>query len=183
MAVGLAEEHGLSVDRQIVGHQVDAMLEILGKRRERLLEGTGLPDRLDAGYDLAALHAGHVLRNDTTDALVHYLALKQRSDGHWTTTLFRLPLNDSAFTATALSLHALQIFSIPGRTTELQIRVSMACRLVSRVETKDDRRLRLPSAGIVLVWNLGSRYEEVGVTTGFDATFRWRLGSIGFDGK
>ena len=140
MAVGLAEEHGLSVDRQIVGHQVDAMLEILGKRRERLLEGTGLPDRLDAGYDLAALHAGHVLRNDTTDALVHYLALKQRSDGHWTTTLFRPPLNDSAFTATALSLHALQIFSIPGRTTELQMRVSMACRWLaaSKPKTTED---------------------------------------------
>ena len=140
MAVGLAEERGVSVDRQIARHQVDAMLEILGKRRERLLEGTGLPDRLDAGYDLAALHAGHVLRNDTTDALVHYLALKQRSDGHWTTTLFRPPLNDSAFTTTALSLRALQIFSIPGRTTELHMRVATACRWLasSKPKTTED---------------------------------------------
>ena len=140
MAVGLAEERGVRVDRHIVGHQVDAMLEILARRRERLLEGTGLPDRLDAGYDLAALHAGHVLRNETTDALVHYLTLKQHSDGHWTTTLFRPPLNDSAFTTTALSLHALQIFPIPGRTTELQIRVSTACRWLasSKPKTTED---------------------------------------------
>ena len=44
MAVGLAEEVGVNVDRQIAQHQVDAMLEILGKRSERLLEGTGIPD-------------------------------------------------------------------------------------------------------------------------------------------
>jgi ankyrin repeat protein len=140
MAVGLAEERGVNVDRQIAQHQVDAMLEILNKRRERLLEGTGIPDRLDAGYDLMALHAGHVLRNSTTDALVHYLALKQRSDGHWTTTLFRPPLNDSAFTATALSLRALHLFSIPGRTTELEMRVSTACRWLtaSKPKTTED---------------------------------------------
>jgi ankyrin repeat protein len=140
MAVGLAEERGVNVDQQIARHQVDAMLEILGKRRERLLEGTGLPDRLDAGYDLVGLHAGHVLRNDTTDALVHYLTLKQRADGHWTTTLFRPPLNDSAFTTTALSLRALQLFSIQGRTTELQMRKSIACRWlsVSKPKTTED---------------------------------------------
>jgi ankyrin repeat protein len=140
MAVGLAEERGVNVDRQIAQHQVDAMLEILSKRRERLLEGTGIPDRLDVGYDLMALHAGHVLRNSTTDALVHYLALKQRSDGHWTTTLFRPPLNDSAFTATALSLRALHLFSIPGRTTELEMRVSTACRWLtaSKPKTTED---------------------------------------------
>jgi ankyrin repeat protein len=140
MAVGLADERGVNVDRQIAQHQVDAMLEILGKRRERLLEGAGIPDRLDAGYDLVALHAGHVLRNDTTDALVHYLTLKQRSDGHWTTTLFRPPLNDSAFTTTALSLRALQLFLIPGRTTELQMRISTACRWLtaSKPKTTED---------------------------------------------
>jgi ankyrin repeat protein len=140
MAVGLAVERGVDVDQQIAQHQVDAMLEILGKRRERLLEGTGIPDRLDAGYDLAALHAGHVRRNNTTDALVHYLALKQRSDGQWTTTLFRPPLNDSAFTTTALSLRAFQLFPIPGRTTELQMRVSTACRWLaaSKPKTTED---------------------------------------------
>jgi len=145
MAVGLAEEVGVKVDRQVAQHQVDAMLEILGKRSERLLEGTGIPDRLDAGYDLVGLHAGHVLRNNTTDALVHYLALKQRSDGHWTTTLFRPPLNDSTFTTTALSLRALQLFSIPGRANELQMRVSTACRWLaaSKPRTTEDQAFRL----------------------------------------
>jgi hypothetical protein len=110
---------------------------------------------------------------------VHYLTLKQHSDGHWTTTLFRPPLNDSAFTTTALSLHALQIFPIPGRTTELQIRVSTACRWLasSKPKTTEDyafqvlglswcgssaREMRRPVSRLVLMQHSDGGWSQLG---------------------
>jgi hypothetical protein len=66
------------------------------------------------------------VRDDTTDALVHYLTLKQAKDGRWRTTLFRPPANDGDFTATALAVRGLRLFGPPGRRAEIARRVAGA---------------------------------------------------------
>jgi hypothetical protein len=126
LALQFAGEHGFRGDEEKARQQALTTRRLLAVRRERFLQGTGVVDQLDAGYWLLALAAPGVARDDTTDALVHYLTLKQATDGHWRTTLFRPPANDSAFTATALAVRGLQLFGPPGRSQELAGRFAKA---------------------------------------------------------
>jgi ankyrin repeat protein len=118
-----AQHTALTLNADWAKRQSDAVLSVLAGRRGRLLLGMGLPDRLDAAYDLYGLNAANMPANDVTDALVDYLTLKQASDGHWKPTLFRPPMNDSDFTITALAIKGLQLYAIPGRARELSTRV------------------------------------------------------------
>jgi squalene cyclase len=114
------------VDENKARQQAEAIRRILAGRRELLLQGSGVADQLDASYWLIGLFAAGVARDDTTDALVHYLTLKQAKDGRWRTTLVRPPANVSDFTATALALRGLQDFVPRGRSEEIAGRVGRA---------------------------------------------------------
>jgi hypothetical protein len=129
----------------------------LASRRERLLQGTGVADQLDAGYWLVALAAAGAVRDDTTDAILHYLTLKQAKDGRWRITLFRPPSNDGDFTATALAVRGLKLFGPPGRGEEIAARVAKArAWLVSATpRTAEDRTFQL----LGLIW-AGARKED-----------------------
>jgi ankyrin repeat protein len=124
--VRIAKDSGLAIDADWLKRQSSAVHDVLAARRERLLQGAGIPDRLDAGYDLFALDAAGVPADDTTDALVQYLTLKQARDGHWKPTLFRPPINDSNFTITALAIKDLRSYAIPRRARELNARIRAA---------------------------------------------------------
>src|SRR5262249_51566068 len=126
LALRFTRERGFQVDEQKARQQAATTRRLLAGRRERLLQGTGVADQLDAGYWLLALAAAGVARDETTDALVHYLTLKQAEDGRWRTTLFRPPANDSDFTATALAVRGLQLFGPPGCREEIAGRVAKA---------------------------------------------------------
>jgi ankyrin repeat protein len=126
LALQFARDHGFRVDEEKARQQTLTTRHLLAVRRERFLQGTGVADQLDAAYWLLALAAAGVARDDTTDALVHYLTLTQATDGHWRTTLFRPPANDSEFTATALAVRGLQLFGPPGRGQEIAGRVARA---------------------------------------------------------
>jgi ankyrin repeat protein len=145
LALQLARQNGFRVDEAKASQQAVTTRRLLAGRRERFLQGTGAIDQLDAGYWLLALAAAGVSRDDTTDALVHYLTLKQAPDGHWRTTLFRPPSNDSAFTATALAVRGLRLLGPPGRTQEIAGRVARArAWLVSATpRTTEDRTFQL----------------------------------------
>jgi ankyrin repeat protein len=145
LAIRVARERGLKVDEKKAHQQTEAVLRILGGRREQLLQGAGVADRLDAAYWLAGLDAAGVARNDTTDALVHYLTLVQAGDGRWRPTLFRPPSNISDFTATALAVRGLQQFCPPGRRDEIDRRVGKArgWLLAAAPRSTEDRTFRL----------------------------------------
>jgi ankyrin repeat protein len=121
-----AEKHGYSTDRAASRQLSDETLRILSPRRERILQGLTVPDDLDPGYQLWGLAAAGRPRDDTTDALVHYLTRRQAADGHWDATLFRPPMNDGPFAATALGLRALKQYGPPGRSAEMDRRVGKA---------------------------------------------------------
>jgi ankyrin repeat protein len=126
LALQFARERGFKVNEEKARQQAETTKRILAGRRERLLQGAGVADQLDAAYWLVALAAAGTARDDTTDALVHYLTLKQAKDGRWRTTLFRPPANDGDFTATALAVRGLQLFGPPGRGEEIAGRVAKA---------------------------------------------------------
>jgi ankyrin repeat protein len=158
LALQFSREHGFKVDEPRARRQAETTRRRLAGRRELLLQGAGVADQLDAGYWLIGLAAAGAAREVTTDALVHYFTLKQAKDGHWRTTLFRPPANDSDFTATALAVRGLQLFGPPGRTAEIAERVRKArAWLVSATpRTAEDKTFQL----LGLRW-AGARKEAV----------------------
>jgi ankyrin repeat protein len=153
-----AEDRGFAVDRKASRELVDETLRIMSPRRERILQGMGVPDQLDPGYLLWGLAAAGKGRDDVTDALVHYLTNHQERDGRWETTFFRPPMNDSPFTATAVSLLALKKFAPKGRAEEMSRRVSRArdWLLSASARTTEDKTFRL----LGLVW-AGARRADI----------------------
>ncbi len=126
VALQVSCERGFRVDEEKAKLQAETTLRLVASRRERFLQGAGVVDRLDAGYWLLGLDASGVTRNETTDALVHYLTLQQANDGHWRPTLPRPPANDSDCTATALAMRGLVHFGPPGRRAEIAGRIEKA---------------------------------------------------------
>jgi ankyrin repeat protein len=141
----LAQRRGFKVDEGKARVQAETTRQILDARRERLLQGAGVSDRLDAAYWLLGWAAAGTPRSETTDALVHYLTLKQAKDGRWRTTLPRPPANDSDFTATALALRGLRLFGPPGRREEMARRIGRArdWLLAAVPRTMEDRAFQL----------------------------------------
>src|SRR5262249_17730285 len=158
LALQVLRERGFKVNEEKARQQAETTRRLLAGRRERLLQGAGVADQLDAGYWLLALAAAGAARDDTTDALVHYLTLKQARDGRWRTTLFRPPANDGDFTATALAVHGLRLFGPPGRRAEIAGRAARArAWLVAAIpRTTEDRTFQL----LGLKW-AGARKEEI----------------------
>jgi ankyrin repeat protein len=126
IAVGLARKHGLRTNAKLEREQAAETLAALAPRRELYLQGIGVVDRLDPGYWLAGLAAAGQPADATTDALVHYLTLKQAGDGRWRAGLYRPPMVGSDFTTTALNLRALQQFAPAARVEEVTRRVGRA---------------------------------------------------------
>ena len=74
-----------------------------------------------------AMAAHKIPASRATDALAHYLAAKQQSDGSWRGIgATRAPIQDGDFSRTALSLRALSVYPIPARAAELRERVARA---------------------------------------------------------
>jgi ankyrin repeat protein len=158
LALQLLRERGFPVNEEKARQQAETTRRLLAGRRERLLQGAGVADQLDAGYWLAALAAAGTARDDTTDALVHYLTLKQAKDGRWRATLFRPPANDGDFAATALAVRGLRRFGPPGRGEEIAGRVARARAwlVAATPRTTEDRTFRL----FGLKW-AGAREEDI----------------------
>jgi ankyrin repeat protein len=158
LALRFARERGFKVNEEKARQQADTTRRILAGRRERLLQGAGVADQLDAGYWLVALAADGATRDETTDALVHYLTLKQAKDGRWRATLFRPPANDGDFTATALAVRGLQLFGPPGRGEEIAGQVARARDWLASAtpRTTEDRTFQL----LGLKW-AGARKEDI----------------------
>jgi ankyrin repeat protein len=145
MSVSLARRHGFEVNERLALAERKNMHANFTPRRERLLQGIGIPDLLDAGYLLAGFNASGQPRDSITDALVHYLTLKQTRDGRWRTMFHRPPMDDGDFTTTALSLHSLKVYGPPGRAVEIHRRIEHAREwlMAAAPRTTEDRCFRL----------------------------------------
>jgi ankyrin repeat protein len=153
-----AEKHGFPADRAVSKQLAEETLRILAPRRERILQGLTVPDDLDPGYQLWGLAAAGRPRDDTTDALVHYLTRRQAADGHWDATFFRPPMNDGPFAATALGLRALKHYGSTGRSAEMARRIGKARDWLraTRPHTTEDKTFRI----LGLAW-AGAAAEDV----------------------
>ncbi|HEY6166496.1 MAG TPA: ankyrin repeat domain-containing protein [Verrucomicrobiae bacterium] len=78
------------------------------------------------GYTLLSFASADLPAEEITDAAVHHLAAIQGADGQWFNNLPRPPIQTGDIGATALAVHALQRYPLPGRKAEFARRVERA---------------------------------------------------------
>jgi ankyrin repeat protein len=125
MTVGLARKHGFKVDETIAREERGHILKDMGGRTRPLLLGTGIDTTLSV-HVLAGLAAEDEPPSRVTDALIHYLLLRQRKDGHWHQENCRPPDEASDFQFTALAVHGLLAYAPKGRSREIAARIDLA---------------------------------------------------------
>jgi ankyrin repeat protein len=125
MAVGAARQRGLVVDEELAAQARTDVYEVLKPRISGLLLGEGV-DPLLAPYTLAGLAAEEQPPSRLTDALVHYLVLRQKTDGRWQSDVNRPPEDASDFMFTALAVRGLQCYAPRGRAKEISERIERA---------------------------------------------------------
>jgi hypothetical protein len=126
MSVGLARRQGFHVNEPLAERERSAVLARLAKNREAIRRGGGVTDELIPAYALAGLAAEGQKPNSLTDALTHFLVLKQRPGGSWKTPVYRPPQDASNFTFTALAVRGLRVFAPKGRDREVEGRIGLA---------------------------------------------------------
>ena len=147
IAVKLAADRGVPVDRALARHPTEATLAFLESSRETYLlgnAGAGLVAGMP--YVLAALAEEGVAPNPITDAAALCLANAQRRDGSWNLPVghagggIRPPFG-STISLTALVIRGLSVYAPPGRQAETTARLAHALEFLRRAtpfETQDE---------------------------------------------
>jgi hypothetical protein len=148
MTIGLARKHGFPIDEAIADEERAHVLKDMAGRVRPLLLGTGIDPTLSV-HVLAGLAAEDVPASRVTDALVHYLVLRQRKDGRWQQENCRPPDEASDFQFTALAVRGLQAFAPKGRSREITARIDRARRWLQSTEPTEttDRVFQLLGLG------------------------------------
>ena len=125
MTVGVVRKHGFTVDEDTAAKARSQVAMLLGKDVPHILLGANLDATL-AAYALAGMAAEDQKPNTLTDALVHYLVLRQKTDGRWLVEAYRPPEDGSDFLFTALAVRGLQAYAPKGRSKEIATRLTRA---------------------------------------------------------
>jgi len=126
-AMGLARQYGAKVNPADEAALIALVKE--GEIKDLEIDWQPLfhPDPvLTKGYELLAYAAQNLPADENTDAWVHHLAAIQGPDGQWYNNLPRPPIQTGDIGATALAIHGLQRYPLPGRQAELRQRVARA---------------------------------------------------------
>jgi hypothetical protein len=114
MALGIARTRGLRIDEMAAQHQVDVTVGVLKRVYEQARANRDrLPDPpISVSYTLLGLAAGSYKPDEITDAMVHVIGAWQSDDGAFhPLPSMRPPIESNSFTATALSLRAIQLYA------------------------------------------------------------------------
>jgi ankyrin repeat protein len=148
MTVGLARQHGFAVDETIATQEREHVLAHIRARVGPILLGTGIEGTL-VPYTLVGLAAEQQPPNALTDALVHFLLIRQAADGRWATENYRPPEDASDFLNTALAIRGVQVYAAMGQRQEIGGRIARARGWLETTEPQDniDRAFRLLGLG------------------------------------
>jgi ankyrin repeat protein len=126
LAFRAARQHSIPVN-EAAAHADAAAAFGFYANLERAVEYTHIIDpAMSDGYGLLAAHAVGVRPSLVTAVYARLIAARQEADGHWETMDDRPPASYSSFTATAIALHAVQLYAHPSQKTEIQARVEHA---------------------------------------------------------
>jgi hypothetical protein len=126
LAFRLAREHGIPVD-EAAAHADAASAFGYFSNFARAVEYTHLIDpALSDSYGMLAANSAGVRPSLVTAVYARLLAARQETDGHWETVDERPPQSYSPFTATAVSLRAIQLYGHPSQKAEIHSRAERA---------------------------------------------------------
>ncbi len=133
MAAELARARGWHMDEAVgksAAAETDRVVKSLAASALVMMqarESGGSPDtQIYQGMMMASIHAP---ANTGTDALVHYLAARQRAAGNWSGHgVNRAPMQDGDFSRTAMAVRTLAVYGMPGR----QSRIGQQARRLNR---------------------------------------------------
>jgi hypothetical protein len=121
VALSLARKRGFTVDAQTLRTIAEHTEADLNGALDDYRKGKGQPGGvIRAGYALWALETAGWTHDETTAAVVHYLAGAPGRRDHWPAQSHRPPSESSDFTATALALRGLQAFASPPKKIALE---------------------------------------------------------------
>jgi len=150
MAVKLARDHGVPVDRSLAEHPTSATLASWKSAREQYLLANTPAGGFIAGtpYALVALADEGVTPSALTASVALALANTQRRDGSWNLPIgtagggLRPPLGSiGAISLTALTIRGLSVYAPKGRESEMKARLARALvflRQSSPADTQDE---------------------------------------------
>lgn len=165
LAMRQAQRNGHKVDLDEIKRQTEHTQQFFEKRKEKIAKGNSVPGGpFTAGYALLLLKDNGWPADETTAALVRFLEQKQQPDGRWKIGTKRPPMEYSDFTATALAVRGLQLYSTQPVSAEegndesdrsLESRVDKARHWLIETEPKhqEDRAFRM----LGLVWTEAAR--------------------------
>src|SRR5579863_1155522 len=126
LAFRVAREHGIAVDEQAAHADAAAAFGYFSKF-DRAVEFTHIIDpALDDGYSMIAANAAGLRPSLVTAVYARLLAARQEADGHWETVDERPPESYSPFTATAVSLRAIQLYAHWSQKADVEAREGRA---------------------------------------------------------
>jgi N-acyl-D-amino-acid deacylase len=141
MAVAAARARGIPVDEKSAELATASAIAVF----KPLLSDTEKPDRIpdpaiSMSYIMLGLAADNYPADANTEAMARLVSLCQMEDGGFRAFALRPPIESSHFTATALSLRALQLY---GKNPEEQVLRARGWLLRSKPETTEDRVMQL----------------------------------------
>lgn len=126
-AIGMARKRSVKVDLEAERQLVKIVAEGELQTPEMDWQPLFHPDAAHTkGYELLGLAGQELAPSAVSDAWVHHLAAIQGIDGQWHNNLPRPPMQTSDVGATALGIHALQKYGMPGRKAEFAKQVDRA---------------------------------------------------------
>ncbi len=149
LAVVMAKERGLAVDEELHARQVERMLALTPGGS--LHGDAGVNGTFGRSFQLVALAAADVARDERTDAMAHFLAgnavreVGPGERGSWRSTSYRPPLEASQATGTAIALRALDLYRPDTRARDAEAAIARARRWLEALEPGDaeERAMRL----------------------------------------
>jgi len=126
LAFRAAREHGIPVD-EAAAHADAARAFAFYSNLDRAVQYTHIIDpAMDDSYGLLAAGAAGMRPSLVTAVYARLIAARQEADGHWETADERPPQSNSPFTATTISLAAIQLYGHANRKADTEARVGRA---------------------------------------------------------
>ena len=120
-AVVLARERGFHIDPALLDDQVARTTPPRSWRDRYLLGEVSINEQIGESYRAVARRIAGASGGALTELQLYLLSGKQHVAGHWNSYSHRPPLEDSEFTATAMTIRALNVLQ-PDRQGDLEIR-------------------------------------------------------------
>jgi hypothetical protein len=142
MAYKAAQQRGYTVNAAVADYPVKVTMAMYKPAAADMAAGKpNIPDpAISVSYALVSLAAAGYAPDETTAAMAHLVSLQQGEDGSFIAVKGRPPIESSTFTATALSLRAIQAY---GKDPQAAVQRARTWLAAAKPATTEDRIMQL----------------------------------------